>query len=126
MEVFAQLKITSNELTPKEIESQLGIPCDRSWLKGDLRLNTLIKEKSNGWVIESKLDRSEEIQEHISNILDRLQEITSRIVSLSPRATVLLSCAIYSDETPSLYFDKNMVKKISSIEADFDIDLYIN
>ncbi len=126
MEVFAQLKITSNELTPTEIESQLGIPCDRSWLKGDSRPNTIIKEKNNGWVIESMLDRSEEIPKHIINILDRVQEITSRIVSLSPRAAVLLSCAVYSDETPALYFDNDVVKKISSIGADFDIDLYIN
>ena len=125
MESFVRLKLMSSELTSRELDIYVGLQCDYSWGKGDLRKNTIIKEKNNGWVIESNLDHSDDINDHLNNILERVAGLANKISSLSQRVKILVSCAIYADDVPSLYFDKDTVKKIAALGADFDIDLYL-
>ena len=57
IENHVRLKILSKQHTPDQLEKMVGVKGDRSWLAGEFRNKTTIKEKMNGWLIESKLDR---------------------------------------------------------------------
>ena len=125
MEVFVQLRIISDILNSDDIAFKVNMQCDSSWKVGDFRANTTMRRTNNGWVIESLVSRSEEIQCHVKSILDRLSPSSRLISSISSEAEVLISCAIYADEVPSLYFSKDIVQQMSQLGADFDIDLNI-
>jgi len=120
-----RLRILSKQYTPDQLESLIGVKSDRSWLAGELRKNTTIKEKMNGWLIESRLDKCEEIEKHINELFDRVAGHEVEIKKLSSDNKIELLCAVYSAEVPSLYFDKDIVSKISALGANFDIDLYL-
>ena len=125
MEIFVQLKMLSSELTHEEVAHYVGLSCDVYWKKGDLRKGTQIKEKFNGCSIKSRLEKDEELIQHIEDIFGRLEGVSDRFKSMSKKIDVLLSCAIYSNEVPALYFDKSIIEKISNFGASFDIDLYV-
>lgn len=45
--------------------------------------------------------------------------------SLSAMATLELSCVVYAESVPALYFDKTVIQKLGSMGVALDIDLYI-
>ena len=124
MNSFVKLKIISDELTKSDITSLIGLEGDYAWSKGEYRKNTKIKEKRHGWAIESQINKGLDINSHLRALLDRTLGYEDKIEQLLPKAEILVSCAVYFEETPSLYFDADLIKRMSLIGADFDIDLY--
>ena len=66
METHARLKILSDNKSAEDLNEYLGIGCDKSWRKGDLREHTTIKERKNGWILKSKLEKGENLDRHLS------------------------------------------------------------
>ncbi len=124
-ECFVQLKILSNLLLPKEIDSYVGVISDQSWKAGDYRKNTRITEKSNGWVLNSGLGKQERLISHINKLLERIYPYREKLKFLSQNNTIEFSCVVYSEEVPPLYFEKDIIEQLSMIGATLDIDLYV-
>ena len=122
---IVRLKLLTNEYTPSELNSIIGIECDQSWLKGDMRGNTIIEEKCNGWVLNSHLNGSDDLDSHLNAMLSSVREVEDIISSLSPKVNALFSCVVYADSMPALYFEKDVIRRISGLNADFDIDVYV-
>lgn len=125
MENHVTLKILSNKYNADEISAIVGIECDGSWNKGDLRKHTIIKEKKNGWVLQSRQDSQSPLEQHISSLLSRAKPVADKIKKFSEDSTVELSCAIYDTAAPALYFEKEVMRAIENLGASLDIDLYI-
>lgn len=130
MDVFVRLKIVSEKLTSDDIELAVGCQGTRKWDKGDIRPKTKILEKNNGWQFEKEYQAQEEIEIQkyvIDFLLGFSTEIKENIASVEDQTEALISCIIYtgSDKIPSLYINKEIMKEIVFLGADFDIDLYI-
>jgi len=125
-ENFVRLKIISPIYTPEYIDNFVGICHDKSWKTGDCRGRTIIKEKNNGWILNSLLEKEKHLYDHIESLIKRIDPIAEKIKSLSKESHVEVefSCAIYYKNEPPLHFDANIVSKISYIGASLDIDLY--
>ena len=124
-EVIVRLKITSDIHTPEFISEVLGIPYDRCWRIGDLRLKTTIRERVNGWILNSGLEKTVVLEEQIRALLDRLEPVKKKIRSALAEDAVELSCAIYAEFAPALNFESQVITDISSLGASLDIDLYL-
>ena len=124
METYVRLKIGSNNKTPDEISNTLGIKSDRSWVVGDLRPHTIIKEKSNGWVLNSRLDKTTSLETQISDLFQQIGSRTHVIRDMSRSNSVEISCVIYSSGAPPLYFDRSVIEQIHDIGGNLDIDLH--
>jgi len=72
----------------------------------------------------SGLAKSVPMEEQVIRLLDELSPHANAISRLSEEDEVELSCVIYSSETPSLNFPKQLISKISALGASLDIDLY--
>lgn len=118
------LKILSKCLSPEDMGNIIGLKVDKSWRIGDFRGKTKIQERMNGVVIGSRLDKSEELENHILDLFNRISGHEKSIKALSSDNSVELSCAVYAEVVPALYFEKEVIRKISEIGASFDIDLY--
>lgn len=125
MQVFVKLQVTSNKMDAIGIEASLKIKPDTIWSVGDVRKNTIIQEKNNGWAIECRVDDCESVEEPLSLILDRLAQNISAFNVLSDDCEILLRCAVYSEEVPSFYITNECLKRISLMNADLDFDLYL-
>jgi len=124
-ETIVRLKITSEVHEPDTISEILGLSCDRGWKIGDMRSKTTIREKINGWILGSGLEKTVPLDEQIEALLKRLEPLRENIASLLPDINIEVSCVIYSESTPALNFDRGTVASISALGASLDIDLYL-
>ena len=124
-EIFVTLTIVSLKHSPEEIDAFVGVKCDNSWRIGDYRAKTIIKEKDNGWVVNSGLDKNASIDNHFEELLRKLSPLSEMIKLLSEENYVEVSCAVYADEIPSLHFEKDVIHRICKLGANLDVDLYL-
>ena len=122
---IVRLKIVSSNLTPKEISAAIGLRCNKSWRPGDRRGRTIIRETTNGWILNSGLTEASSLEEQISHLLNRLEPSAEKLRALSEQESVELSCVIYASASPALNFSKSTIDQISRIGASLDIDLYL-
>lgn len=122
---YVRLRVLSKNLTPEEISEVIGMGCDSSWRIGDFRRHTTIREKENGWVLDSRLDPTIPLEEHIRALLARISDRSERIRGLAAANSVELSCAVYAKDVPALNFDNLLIRQIAVLGAGLDVDLYL-
>jgi hypothetical protein len=124
-EIIVRLKVTSASRTPEQISDATGILCDHSWRIGEKRGKTSIIEKTNGWILNSKMPKNAPLEAHIEELLGRLIVRADRIRALSEQETVEFSCVIYASAPPSLNFNKSVIQRVCQLGASLDVDLFL-
>lgn len=124
-ETFVRLKITSTIHDPEYISTILGIPCDRGWRIGDKRPKTIITEKTNGWILNSGLDKASSFDEQIAALMTRLDRAKTTIREQLASDEREVSCVIYAQAVPSLNFSPEVIAQVNLLGASLDIDLYL-
>jgi hypothetical protein len=122
---YVRLKVMSEKLSSVEITQRIGIECDRFWEIGQLRAKTIIREKNNGWVIESRLGKTARLDAHVSDLLSRIADVTGKICELSMECEVEFSCVLYAASIPAVHFSKAVITDIYALGASLDIDLHV-
>lgn len=125
-ETIVRLKVLSPDRTPEQITEALGVPCDSCWRVGDKRVHTIIKETTNGWVLDSKLPSTAILEAHIDALLGVINARVDSVRYLATTSEVVLSCVIYADTAPALYFDNVAIEKLARLGASLDIDLFVH
>ena len=124
-EIIVRSKVTSASRTPEQISDATGILCDHSWRIGEKRGKTILVEKTNGWVLNSKMPKNAPLEAHIEELLGRLLVHANRIRALSEQETVEFSCVIYASAPPSLNFNKSVIQRVCQLGASLDMDLFL-
>jgi hypothetical protein len=124
--IFVRLKILSEQLTPDQLDSMIGIKCDEGWLRGGFKPRTKMIARKHGWLLESGLPTSAPIEDHISSLLARLSPFAGKIKLISDEADVSFSCVIYTNTRQGLCFNSSTVNAIYELGASLEIDLYIS
>lgn len=124
-EVIVRLVIRSQDLSPEEITSAVGLRCDQSWVSGQRRGPTIILQTDNGWVVGSGLPRTSPLEDHVDSLLRRLAPIAEKVKELSTRNAVEVSVVIYAENEPALSFESRTLNVLAGMGASLDIDLYI-
>ena len=124
-EIIVRSKVTSASRTPEQISDATGILCDHSWRIGEKRRKTILVEKTNGWVLNSKMPKNAPLEAHIEELLGRLLVHADRIRALSEQETVEFSCVIYASAPPSLNFNKSVIQRVCQLGASLDMDLFL-
>lgn len=128
MENSVCLNVLSSTLSPEQICDQLGMHGDDTWRIGDKRKNTKILEKENGWAHKSRVKKSAHLEDHIESIMDLVRSFECKFKAISELSDcdVQLSCAVYGDDEPPLFFETKIIGWLSDIGASLDIDLYLS
>jgi hypothetical protein len=126
IEISASFVLTRFKNEPEEITRMLGIYPTRTWKTGDLVGKTILKRKSNGWVLESSLEQTADLDSHIKNVLERLSPCWEKLRELGLQYYTEISCVIYNYEAqvPVMHFDKEIIKSAAELNAEIDIDYY--
>lgn len=130
IKIRVHLDIFSNTLSPDAITNLVGLTPDATWSTGELiHPRLVIKHKENGWRIDTGDKHGIDLSLYISEILERIKPVYSRIKKLvdEKRVEVELCCVLrmYSQSTPSIYITPDIIKYIHELNATIDIDMYI-
>jgi len=126
--IFVAFQLIDFECDPEEITARVGITPTETWRIGDfVTKKRAMRHESNGWQLDSQLEKTAELNAHIESILEQLKPSWQLFREISIECYVEISCAIYlySDNLlPAIHFNKEIVQQFAELNADIDIDLY--
>ena len=124
-EISVYFLLTGKELDPQTITDKLGIAPTKTFRAGELiQPKASPQWRQNGWLLESKLHKSAELEEHIEFILEKLQPGWNILKELGQIYEAAFDCVVYVYEyVPALCWEKNIVKKVAELNARIDVDL---
>lgn len=124
-EIYAYLKIVSDSISTEYICEKTKINFDEILKKGEKIPKLDIIRKSNSCKLSSKISNNNELSEHLLSLLEQLEPYSDSLLDLSNESdiTIFIQCVLYFKRPPAVYFDKNIVEKISKIGAEIDIDM---
>jgi hypothetical protein len=137
-ELYVYFWVSSSRMSVEEISKSTGLSFDESWNKGD-RLVTGQKngkpiiskqqthKDSGGRIVVGKGEESFEVEALVKRLLKKVVPRSTRIKKLSSRCEMGINCVIYWREggTPPLCFEADTIKRVASLGAGLDIDLYL-
>ena len=120
----------NGRFNPDEITLSLGIEPSRTWRHGDSIQNTLLKYKEDGWRVSMDEKESLDLQECIQSLLDYILPYTAKIKNLyeSDELKPEIACVINieNDQVPAVHINKEVMESIIVLNAELDIDIYLN
>ncbi|MCU7526760.1 MAG: DUF4279 domain-containing protein [Ignavibacteria bacterium] len=127
-EIKTYFTLYGNDFDPEDISKELNLTPDNIWRKGDRIGNSILFYKEYGWEIRTKREETLEIEPQINEIIKIIEPKTDTIIQLMEKygLSAELSCFVlhdHEDERPVLYINKDLMKKISRLNCDLDIDL---
>lgn len=123
-EIDVSLTLTSKRYLPEEVTALTGLQPTKAWRINQAIEGTLRFYEWNGWSLASELDSRASLDEHIAALLSVIETVPG-LQELSSRWEVELSCAIYAKAyVPPCHFDRETIRRLASIGAHIDIDIY--
>ncbi|AGK54163.1 DUF4279 domain-containing protein [Bacillus sp. 1NLA3E] len=114
-----------------DVTEKLEVTPTDTYKKGDLIPNrSTVIRKETSWDLGTGYQVSLDVNDQLKQIIDRLQNKSSIVNEI--KEAYSLECKFFivinieKGNTPALYLDKDIIKFASSIEAEFDVDLYAN
>ncbi|WP_041234005.1 DUF4279 domain-containing protein [Cylindrospermum stagnale] len=125
-EIFAAFTLTGFDSEPDEITRILGILPTKTWKIGDVIEKSILLRQKNGWVLESQLEKSADLESHIKDVLARLKPSWEKLVEICPQYYAEISCVIYCYDAqgPVFHFKKEIIKSALELNAEIDVDYY--
>jgi Domain of unknown function (DUF4279) len=126
-EISAYFTLTGLDFEPEEITTKLKIKPTKIWRKGDLiHPQTKLTRKHNGWSLQSQVDQSSDLEDHINSIFSYFPSNWTDLMEICQQYYAEINCVIYvvGDERPAIHLDKNIIRKLNKLNAEIDIDLY--
>jgi Domain of unknown function (DUF4279) len=125
-EILANFSLTGFTISPNEMSGIIGINPTKTWEIGDTIGKSNLQRKENGWVLSSSLDKSSELEEQISDLLQQLKPKWANLLDVCSEYDAEISCAVYSynSQGPSMHLGKEMLKLLAELNAEVDIDYY--
>ncbi len=123
-EQYAYFAVTGS-FDPEEITSRAGVDPSDSWRTGDLHPRTRLECKFSRWSLHSRLPRTEPLESHIKDVLDRLDQNPEGFASLSRDHGGCMQLVGYFHEGyPGLHFDADLTVRLGKYGLSVDFDFY--
>ena len=124
-EIFVYFMLTGKDFNPEAITDKLGIAPTKTFRAGELiQAKASPRWQQNGWLLESSLHKSAELEEHIKSICEKLQPGWNTLRELGQVCEAVFDCAVYVYEyVPALCLEKNIVKKVAELNARIVLDV---
>ena len=125
IETFVWLSVESDVQSAKDISVFVGLTCDRSWIAGEQRGRTKLVFERNGWVVDSRLDKTRyEVEAHLEALLRRVRPFADKIRTLALANETILHCVLYTNRRTSFSVPPHIVRWIGELGATFDVEIY--
>ncbi|MED1205287.1 DUF4279 domain-containing protein [Heyndrickxia acidicola] len=115
-----------------DVTKKLEVMPTEAYKKGDLIPNrsTVRYRKETSWDLGTGYQLSRDVNDQLQEIVGKIQNKSSTINEIKETYSVeckfFIVVKIEQGNTPAFYLDKDTIKFASTIEAEFDVDLYSN
>ncbi|WP_334840512.1 DUF4279 domain-containing protein [Nostoc sp.] len=125
-EISASFTLTRFDSDPEEITTILGILPTKTWKIGDVIGKGILRRKQNGWILESQLEKTVDLESHIKDVLARLQPSWEKLVEICPQYYTEISGVIYcyDPKSPAIHFNNEIIKSAFELNTEIDVDYY--
>ena len=123
-EQYAYFTITG-DFDPADVSAELGTPATECWLKGSVNPRTQRERKFSRWSLQSRLARTCELEAHITDVIEQLEERKAAFIGLSLRHVATMQLVAYfKTDYPGLHLDRVTVEALAEYALDVDFDFY--
>jgi hypothetical protein len=125
-EVSASYLLTNFECDPDKISEILEIQPTEICRKGELIGKTILRHKQNSWELKVQISNSDDLDEHITELFNKLSPVWEKVINLNKLYYAEISCVVYSYESqgPGLHLDNKKLSQIVELNAEIDLDYY--
>lgn len=121
---YAYFKITG-EGDCSVISKTLGISSTNEWSEGDISPRNGRPYKFMSWKLESGLDDTNPLNEHIEKLFSKLQPLEKELNVLSANYELCIQCVGYfHPSSHGIHLDKLVIQKASKLGVSVDMDFY--
>ena len=123
-EQYAYLTITG-DFDPASITARLGIDPSESWQKGTRNERTHYERKFSRWSLNSRLDKSATLEEHVRDVVDQSRAHAAAIRDIGGefKCWIQLVGYFYNDY-PGFGLDNDLIVGLASLNVGIDCDFY--
>jgi hypothetical protein len=115
----------TGDFDPTEISNIAGVKPTEYWLKGEVNPRTQMERKSSRWSLYSRLDRSCQIEDHITDVIEQLTTSKRGFIEISSRyGGVMQLVAYFHTGYPGLHLDSKVVESLAEYAVGVDFDFY--
>lgn len=117
--------IESPKLTAKEIEAQVGLKPDVSWLAGAVRGAFGARAKNHGFVLESTLSPNSPYEDHLREMLKRLAPYAQKIGALGLELDVEMLITLHRRQAPAVELKRDDLRWLGVMGARVRFDVQV-
>jgi len=110
---------------PADITARVGVQPTDSWRRGDQCVQTLRERQFSRWSLHSRLDRKQELELHIRDVLAQLDANAEAFASVSREFGGWMQLVAYlRRDDPGLRFEPDIVEGLARYALAVDFDIY--
>jgi len=113
------------EFDPIDVSRRLGLEPTSSWMKGDLNPRTQFERKHSRWNLDSRLERSASLEQHVADVLEQLKSCSAPIADL--RTTVdgcMQLVGHFFTDYPGCGLGHETLSELAQLHLGIDCDFY--
>jgi hypothetical protein len=125
-EAYAYFSLAEFTEDPAEITKRVGVEPTEFWKKGDVNPKTNLERRFNRWSLYSRLSRESELEDHILDVLDQLdnnKEAFKAIINEQGWAMLQL-VGYFHTYYPGFSLESKIINRISEYNLAMDCDFY--
>jgi len=124
-EIYAYFLLNGFECEPDEITNLMGVNPSETWAAGELIGKSILRRKTNGWRLKSRLDEPIWLERHVQDVIAQLTVHWPDIVQLCLQYEAMVNCVcrVY-DTFPAIHFGRETVRRVAELNAWIDVDCY--
>jgi hypothetical protein len=122
---YAYFCVEEFPFDPDEMTRRIGLQPSDSWRKGDIAPKTRLERSMNRWELQSRLDRKEDLEAHVKDVLLQLDSQREAILSICAEFRAYLQLVGYFYQYyPGFHLDREDTKRIGQYNLAMDCDFY--
>jgi hypothetical protein len=123
-EQYAYLTVVG-EFNPEMITSQLGLEPSEEWQKGERNERTHLERKFSRWSLNSRLDRSASLEDHVRDVLEHVLSKAEQIRQLGIQYQVGMQLVgFFYTHYPGFGIDRELISGLVLLNVGIDCDFY--
>ncbi|MCU7866650.1 MAG: DUF4279 domain-containing protein [Candidatus Thiodiazotropha sp. (ex Lucinoma borealis)] len=121
---YAYFRVTGKG-SHEKFSKIIGIEPTNQWSEGDINPRNNKPRKFMNWNLESGLDDTHGIEDHIEALFSVLEPLRDTLANLSDEYEFCIQCVGYFPASGhGIYLDKSTIKRAANLGIGFDYDFY--
>ncbi len=110
---------------PANLTARIGVQPTECWRRGDICDRTRRERQSSRWSVYSRLDRGQELEAHIRDVLAQLDARAEPFAEASRELGGWMQLVAYLHrDYPGLHFDRDITDGLARYSLAVDFDFY--